>query len=103
MAHDGGGGGWTYTATQVKNSLSGGANVNYGGDQQGQPTEVIYFNVGYGTGKFSGVTGGSLQTLPVLNNQPFCDPGDGSGGETTVGPVTGTTTINTTIYGQLIY
>jgi hypothetical protein len=97
---------WTFKATQAKNSLIGSqANVNYGGNEQGQQTESIYLNVGSGTGKFAGVTGGSLQTLQVLSNQAGCDVGDQPAGDVdvTFGPFTATTPINTTIYGQLIY
>lgn len=103
MGPGGGDQSWTFKATQAKNSLTGQANANF--DFNGQfPSENLYLNVNSGTGKFAGVSGGSLQTLGFAVDQPFCDPGDGSSGDVTFGPITGTpTTFSVPIYGQLLF
>jgi hypothetical protein len=88
------GGFWAFTASNGKALVAGPASLNVG--QQ----SFFTFTVGVGSGKFAGVTGGQLQTLPTFASGPPCDPNaNGGTGETIVAdlPVSGT------FYGQLIY
>lgn len=95
---------WTFQGTNIKNSLTGGLNININGTPQGQ-TESIFFNVTSGTGKFAGVSGGTLQTLPFSVTQPFCDPGPEPNPQvyTVVTPAAVTAAMNVAFYGQLLF
>jgi hypothetical protein len=88
------GGFWGFTASNGNASVGGPGSLNVG-------SQVFFtFTVGAGTGKFAGVTGGQLQTLPTFGVGPPCDPNaNGGTGETVVTEVP----VSATIYGQLIY
>lgn len=108
---DGGGPQPTFTIRMASGStITGQVNVNVG---MGGSSQSVGYNFGVmsGTGKFAGVTGGSLQTMQATFNAPTCDPGfnppvnwdsnDQSTWQT--GASSGAVPFSAVIYGQLIY
>ncbi|HZS15702.1 MAG TPA: hypothetical protein VFC09_13990 [Candidatus Dormibacteraeota bacterium] len=102
---------WVINASSSGSSVTGQSNMNLGMGGGGNQTISYGFGVMSGTGKFAGVTNGSLQTMQAPFNSPTCDPGfnppanwdpnDQSTWQT--GASSGAVPFSFTIYGQLIY